>query len=158
MPTIWAIAFAINGILAVGAGHAKDTDHAIHWQALSRTASAITGDIALTDAKLRFGNGAWIGLTLLERDVSNGIALYRILDQANPPLLNGNRLCGAEPPDYLTTHVAGDASGQRELSLHVYRYAGQLKIADLPLRADGPPEQSLCAIYNYALDDRQSPR
>lgn len=140
---VWA------GTLSGGGLAAGAPDSLSQWAALSRTATAITGDIQLDDSKVVFANGVTIGLRLVEDDAGSGTKLYQVTPGANPVLLNGNYLCGPTAVNYVLTQVSGDAPGQRELSFSVYRYPGTLTLADLPLSADAPPDRSLCAIYHY---------
>jgi len=114
------------------------------WLAMSRTATAITGDIDLNNHAIVFQNGAQIQIKAIEKRPTDGLTLYRVLSRTNPELLNGNTLCASEPVDYLTVQLSS-----REMSLTVYRYPDELVLAQLPLPTTASPERSLCAIYNY---------
>jgi hypothetical protein len=116
----------------------------MRWLAMSRTATAITGDIALDNHTIVFQNGAQIQIKAIENRSADGLTLYRVLSRTNPELLNGNTLCASEPVDYLTVQMSS-----REMSLTVYRYPDELVLAQLPLPTTASPERSLCAIYNY---------
>ena len=119
------------------------------WQAMSRTAEAITGDVTLSDTKLTFANGDSIGLALLEHDAQAGQTLYRVTPPTNPELLNGNRLCGNKPVDYLVVQAKGNPPGQSDMQLMAYYYPERLKLADLPLKDKDDIKRMMCALYTY---------
>src|SRR5258708_7928170 len=76
-----------------------------HWEAYSRSAEGITGDIDLSSSKITFQNGTVLELsyvgtaTGLIQNISKGqpAKIYRIVKPQNPILLHGNRLCDQSP-------------------------------------------------------------
>jgi len=119
------------------------------WQAMSRTAMGVTGDVTLSDTKLTFANGDSIGLALLEHDAQSGQTLYRVTPPTNPALLNGNQLCGNQAVDYLVVQATGDQPGQSDMQLMAYYYPERLKLADLPLKDKDDIKRMMCALYTY---------
>ena len=120
-----------------------------HWQALSRTATGVTGDITLSNAKLTFANQASISLEPIDQDTSTGQTLFRVTSRANPELLNGNLLCGDKRVDYLVVQSSDDVPGQSDLQLMAYYYPGPLQLSDLPLRDKDDINRQMCALYTY---------
>jgi hypothetical protein len=106
------------------------------WIATSSTSMAITGNIVVTENSIRFGNGNVVGLN------PTGVPeVFTLLPPGtNPVLLQGNRLCGEQPPTYVTLYREG-----RSLALSVYDGP------DMP----GTPTQltsmqpGMCASYFY---------
>jgi hypothetical protein len=96
------------------------------WQAISNTAASITGDITVTPDRIAFAGGQALILsqpTALPRFRAEGSLVaatrYRVASPADPPLLNGNRLCGGKGPTPVTYIVlwkprklAGDTDPQ----------------------------------------------
>ncbi|MCD8505367.1 MAG: hypothetical protein LRY53_11705 [Burkholderiaceae bacterium] len=120
-----------------------------YWQALSRTASGITGDITLTDTQLTFGNQASISISPIEHDADAGQTLFRVTSKTNPELLNGNLLCGNNAVDYLVVQISGDVPGQSDMQLMAYYYPEQLHLKDLPLKNLDDIKRQMCALYTY---------
>jgi hypothetical protein len=118
------------------------------WQAMSRTATGITGDITVTPQRITFQNGASIEIQAVDQDLDNGLTLYQVLSKTNPVLLNGNQLCGQAPVDYLTLQQLG-ADRAADLSMTLYYYPDSLRLKDLPLRDQSDQTRTMCAIYNY---------
>ena len=117
--------------------------------AYSRTATSITGDIALTgppEARLlTFETGADMGLSPVGRVMSNWVlggdehwlgAVYAVKDDPGG-LKNGNWLCGADQP---ATFVVFSAQADFVL-MAVYSGAR-------PENADAP---NLCATFTYTV-------
>ncbi|WP_462322359.1 hypothetical protein [Halochromatium sp.] len=114
------------------------------WEALSNTATSITGDIQVADDAIMFGDGTRLAMSA-EGSVTGHWgdqqgpvegAIYRLELPADPTLLHGNRFCGL--PDNKVSYVVL-APFDEGLSLLVY--TGDAK----PM-----PDASPCAIYNYA--------
>ena len=120
-----------------------------HWQALSRTATGITGDITLTATKLTFANQTSIDLATIEQDANTGQTLYRVTSKTNPELLNGNFICGNKPIDYIVVRVSGKTPGQSDMQLMAYYYPGQLQLSDLPLKDKDDVNRMMCALFTY---------
>jgi hypothetical protein len=72
-----------------------------HWDAFSRSAEGITGDIDLSSSRIVFQNGTALELSyvgsipgIIENTPGNlPTQIYRILKPQNPILLHGNPLC-----------------------------------------------------------------
>jgi len=118
------------------------------WQAMSRTATGITGDITVTPDKLVFGNGASLNIALVDQNDDGTLRLYQVTSKTNPVLLNGNLLCGRAPINYLTLEKVGN-SRRADLSMTIYYYPGELRLADLSLQDQSDTTRTPCAIYNY---------
>jgi hypothetical protein len=79
-----------------------------HWEAVSTTALAITGDVTFAPDRITFGNGPSLPLapagTVPGFDWSGKktATLYSVTAPANPVLLHGNRLCGGREPPPVT--------------------------------------------------------
>jgi hypothetical protein len=110
---------------------------AARWTATSSTAMAITGDIAVAADSITFGNGASIGIKQAAPDRPD---VFIIDPPSNPVLLQGNGLCGDQPPTFLTLYRDGGS-----LALSVFDGP------DMPPSPAGaldtPP--GLCATYHY---------
>ncbi|OAS24989.1 hypothetical protein [Methylobacterium platani] len=114
-----------------------------HWSALSKTAMAITGDIALSPARL-VAAGRTLPLAVAA-DVADfgtvaGPAPARILavtKPADPVLLHGNTLCGV-PVRWIVAYRRDDG---RRLTLAVF--GGEAR----PSAESGP---GLCRTFSYA--------
>lgn len=119
------------------------------WQAMSTTAISITGDISLSDHAITFANGESLALELVEKDQQTGQTLFRVATKANPELLNGNRICGGQPIDYLLEQQSGEAAGQSEMQLMAYYYPEELRLNDLPLKDPNDIKRMMCALYTY---------
>lgn len=113
------------------------------WSALSRTAQAITGDIALSPTRL-VAAGRSLPLAVAA-DVPAFATLtgpvpariLRVAKPVDPVLLRGNHLCGA-PVRWI---VAYRSEGGRRLTLAAF--TGDA----LPASESGP---GLCATFSYA--------
>lgn len=141
MKTRILMAALLAGGLAQGAA-AADLDG--KWDALSNTATSITGNIEVAEHAITFQNGTKLGIaaegsaegTWGGQQASVEGAIYRLDPPADPTLLNGNQFCGL--PDNKATYVVL-APLDGGLSLIVY--TGDAKPT---------PDADPCAIYNYA--------
>ncbi|MGX7706445.1 hypothetical protein [Methylobacterium sp. Gmos1] len=113
------------------------------WSALSLTAQAITGDIALSPTRL-VAAGRSLPLAVAADIPAFGTLagpvaarILRVTRPVDPVLLRGNRLCGA-PVRWI---VAYRREGGRRLTLAAF--TGN----DLPASESGP---DLCATFSYA--------
>jgi hypothetical protein len=113
------------------------------WEAMSTTAISITGNIQVASDAITFGEGTRLGMSAVGsakgtwgdlRDSGEGL-IYRLEPPADPPLLQGNRLC--RMPGEKVTYVVL-APFDDGLSLLVY--TGDAKPT---------PDASACASYNY---------
>jgi hypothetical protein len=90
-----------------------------YWKATSKTASAITGDISLSDEKLaiNFSMFTIAQIRTLQPTEINSIFnadantpggnLYRLNIPANKVFFHKNTLCGAESTQWMATYVTG---------------------------------------------------
>jgi len=75
------------------------------WEAVSRTAMAVTGTVQFSADRITFQNGKFLPLapagtiTVSEGRESRPATLYRVTKPDDPVLLQGNRLCGGRTPD-----------------------------------------------------------
>ncbi len=130
--------------LAAPATHGRPAPGEERWEAMSHTATAITGDIRLSPHRLKTARAA---LPLaVARDLPAfkaeggrlvGARVLRVTRPADPVLLNGNRLCGTAPVHWLA--VWRDDGG-KTLSMAVF--SGDA----LPTGLDDP---GLCGTYGY---------
>jgi hypothetical protein len=101
-----------------------------YWRSSSQTASSITGDIVITDAKLTMNFLAWplVPVRALKPieisavfDADGNVAqagnLYRVSISATQRLLHKNTLCGTEQTQWMATWIDGR-------SLHVAFFSG----------------------------------
>jgi hypothetical protein len=124
-----------------GAGAAE------RWQAVSRTATSITGDVLFSSDRIAFKGGKSLGLTpagtisgfAINGQVVPG-AIYRLTRPEDPKLVAGNRLCGSgSPVSYLVVTKPKPTFGDKApRSLSVFT-------------GDAPPSSAAttCADYNY---------
>jgi hypothetical protein len=118
------------------------------WRAVSRTATGVTGDITVTQDQIIFQNGASIQIKAIDQNLETGTTLYQVVSKTNPELLNGNRLCGQAPVDYVTLTQLGPKRAF-DIAMTVYYYPDKLRLKDLPLHDKTDLSRTLCAIYNY---------
>ena len=125
-----------------------------NWRPVSKTASAITGGIVLSEERLMMG---FIPVTIapirhaepaevsavfdLPADSNPGGELYRLNIPANRQLLHRNVLCGAEDTTYMLTTVSGK-------TLQVAFFSGA-KLPDLKPEAVANTT-SLCGTFTYS--------
>lgn len=128
------------------------------WQPLSTTASGITGEIILTDKQITFANQKTLALEPIEHDADTGQTLFKVTDNTNPKLLNGNLLCGLKPVDYLVVQTSGDVPGQSDMQLMAYYYPEALRLSDLPLKDLDSLERQMCALYTYVGPAMSAPK
>ena len=112
------------------------------YVAVSGTAMAVTGDIAMDDFALTFANGKSLAFSALVADrfevegKSVPASVFRVARPADPVLENGNRLCGVGK----VTYVANWAADNDMSVVAVFTGAA-------PPRSDA----SMCASYTYGL-------
>ena len=125
-----------------------------NWRAASKTASAITGGIVLSEERLMMG---FIPVTIapirhaepaevsavfdLPADDDAGGELYRLNLPADRQLLHKNTLCGAEDTTYMLTAVSGK-------TLQVAFFSGG-KLPDLKPEAVANAT-TLCGTFTYS--------
>lgn len=125
-----------------------------NWNALSKTASSITGSIVLSEERLMMG---FIPVTIapirhaeaaevssvfdLPADNNPGGELYRLNIPANRQMLHKNVLCGAEDTTYMLTAVSGK-------TLQVAFFSGG-KLPDLKPDAVAT-STTLCGTFTYS--------
>jgi hypothetical protein len=124
-----------------------------YWRAASRTASSITGDIGLSDAKLTINfvpfsivQARTLGpaevSAAFDADINAGATgiLYRLSVPAAKHFLHHNTLCGTEETQWMATFVAGN-------SLQIALFSG----SDSPIFTVDALRNStdLCATFSY---------
>ena len=139
-------------LLSATALHAQ-TDHG-NWRPVSKTASAITGDISLSEERLMMNFAPFTIASIrhagpaeasavfdLPADGNPGGELYRLNIPADRKLLHKNTLCGAEDTTYMLTSVSGK-------TLQVAFFSG----AKLPdLKPEGVASSTtLCGTFMYS--------
>jgi hypothetical protein len=113
----WFGAVLVCGVVLPVVGAAQDKGN---WRAASKNASAITGDVAITQEKLvvnflaftmaeiRSLNAAEVGAVFDVESGAGGVGtLYRVNVPATRKFLHKNSLCGGEDTQYMVTYVAG---------------------------------------------------
>ncbi|MGX1099963.1 hypothetical protein [Amorphus sp. MBR-141] len=141
MKTRMMLAALVACGLAQGAA-AADFDG--EWDALSNTATSITGNIEIAAKTIQFQNGTKLGIAPAGSAEGNWGGqsasvegeIFKLAPPADPELLNGNKFCGM-PGNPATFVVLTPLDGG--LSLIVY--TGD---------ATPTPNSDPCAIYNYA--------
>lgn len=115
------------------------------WHAMSTTATAITGDIRVSAAEIRFQNGAKLKLAVTDHP-----GVLRVAEAANPVLNNDNLLCGQAPPTFV---VFGRDEGTESLDGSSVLYLKVYNAKQLPPASDAIGMNSsgagFCALYNY---------
>jgi hypothetical protein len=138
-----ALLLGVSGAWAAAAGE--------HWEAVSTTAMAITGDVTFSPERITFGNGNSLPLatsgTMPEFGAATGAVnatLYKVTAPDDPALLHGNRLCGGRAPQLVTfiaiwkPALVGSDIDPRSLAA----FSGSVR----PTAAGGP---GFCGTYNY---------
>ncbi len=101
------------------------------WQALSQTASCVTGDTILPDAKVPF----------------------RMTSKGNPALLNGNLLHSSKPVNYLVIHASATGtpyvSGQSDMQPMTNDDPALRHLKDLPLNVQDVIYRQMCALDTH---------
>jgi F0F1-type ATP synthase membrane subunit c/vacuolar-type H+-ATPase subunit K len=143
-------AVLVCGLACLGTGGAQDKGY---WRAASKNASAITGDIALSNEKLAINflpftmaeihslNATEIGAVFDVESGAGGVGtLYRVVVPATRKFLHKNSLCGGEDTQYMVTYAVGK-------SLQVAFFSG----AAAPLLTMDAIQNStdLCGTFSY---------
>ncbi|HEY6490037.1 MAG: hypothetical protein WCC26_07220 [Terracidiphilus sp.] len=124
-----------------------------YWRAASRTASSITGDVALSDSKLtidffvfplvqaRTLQPAEVSAAF-DADINAGATgvLYHVTVPAARRFLHHNTLCGTEDTQWMATYVSG-----RNLQIAFFSGA-EAPVFTLDAIADST---SLCGTFTY---------
>ena len=147
---LWQLAFAVLLVVCSISLTAQDRGY---WRAASSNAAAVTGEIALSNAKLiiNFASFPFVQVRRLnaaesaavfDADVHSGIegALYRLRIPADHKFLHKNTLCGEEVTTWMATYVSGK-------SLQVAFFSGDAE----PVFKFGAVQNSpaLCGVYTY---------
>jgi hypothetical protein len=137
---IVTVAFAAV-LCCINAALADDDDYP-SWRPNNPEATSITGPIIVLPNRLHAGN-ANIPLMLdstvaVFKPGQNSIParIYAVTTADNPPLLNGNTLCGDTPPKWIVVVP------QPPLGLEIDAFTS----ADKPTGADSP---GLCKAFSY---------
>ena len=124
-----------------------------YWRAASSNSTAITGDIALSNAKviINFASFPFVQVrrlnpaesaSVFDADVNSGIegALYRLRIPADHKFLHKNTLCGDEVTTWMATYVSGK-------TLQMAFFSGDTE----PIFKFGAVQNSpaLCGVYTY---------
>jgi hypothetical protein len=134
MSRLLALAVGSLALAATPAG-------AERYEATSKTAMAITGDISMDDFAITFANGKSLKFDELVSDSfvvggeTVGASVYSVKSPADPVLLHGNRLCGEGKVTYLATYGAGD---------------GMTAVAVFTTQDAPSSDAEMCASYTYA--------
>lgn len=125
-----------------------------YWRAESSNATAITGDLSLSDSKITINFNAFIvaqirrlhtaeATALFEADPGSGGAgnLYRLNVPAAKRFLHKNTLCGSDDTQWLATYVEGR-------TMHVAFFSG----TDMPVLTTDALANStdLCGTFSYS--------
>lgn len=144
---------AIVGSLLAGCLSAP-AQEAGAWRASSSTAESITGDIAISDAKLFINFSAFPASRIralesgevsavFDADSSTGVRgnLYRLNIPGSKKFMHHNTLCGSEDTQWMATYVEGR-------TLHVAFFSGQ----KMPVFTRDAISNStdLCGTFSYA--------
>jgi len=147
---LWQLAFAVLLVVCSISLTAQDRGY---WRAASSNAAAVTGEIALSNAKviINFASFPFVQVRRLnaaesaavfDADVHSGIegALYRLRIPADHKFLHKNTLCGEEVTTWMATYVSGK-------SLQVAFFSGDAE----PIFKFGAVQKSpaLCGVYTY---------
>jgi hypothetical protein len=145
-------------VLASGftvAGSSLAAEEVERWQATSTTALSVTGDIAFAPDKMQFQNGQSLSLAIIGHlsgfeamGETVDATVYRVTAPADPPLKNGNHLCGSGSRALSVTYIAiwtpealpGDTSPRSMAA-----FSGK----DPPHSAGSPDS---CGVYSYDSD------
>ncbi len=92
-------------MLAGSVGAASCAVAAERWDAVSRTATAVTGNVVFSPDRILFKGGKTLTLapagTIPNYEINGQIvpgAVYRLTRPEDPKLVGGNRLCGSGKP------------------------------------------------------------
>jgi hypothetical protein len=103
VPPVLGLAF-LPGVFGVWAAAAGE-----HWEAVSTTAMAITGDVTVSPDRITFANDKSFPLAPAGTVPQFGAptdqvsaTLYKVTAPDDPLLLHGNRLCGGRAPQPVT--------------------------------------------------------
>jgi hypothetical protein len=128
---------ALAAVLFLSVSNPALAKKAARWTATSTTSIAITGNIAVSADSIKFGNGKSIHIEPVGPDRPE---VFRVDPPANPLLLNGNRLCGDEPPTFVSLFRDGGS-----LTLYVFEGA---EAPSSPFGLVGV-QPGMCASYHY---------
>lgn len=134
MPLIGSLSLICN--LAV-AGNAQAASQ--KWGALSSTAIAVTGSVALSKKRLRLENGEVVPWRQVKQE--GMFRLYEFTSEANPLLGAENQLCGDGPPSFALVHDNGT-----RMTLSVFERHSQPELNSMTHKQYG-----FCASYLYML-------
>jgi hypothetical protein len=137
-------------LLALAAAAAPATSQ--HWQAVSNTATSITGDVTFTPSRIVFANGKSLDIRSVStgsishasstpHGTAKGFQLYEVLTKGNPKLLHGNVLCD-EGATYLSVAVSPEHSGPTTVFVNVSNGEAAPRSWD---------SNELCASFTYEL-------
>ncbi len=136
------IALAAAAVLLLGQAQAAAGGVDGRWKPSSTTSVSITGPIELAPDRLT-AQGANFPLRLVAEPAAFGseqgarpARLFAVTRPTNPPLLNGNRLCGPEPATWIVVQPTPPDG------LQVTAFIGRRK----PTGEDSP---GMCGVFFY---------
>ena len=133
---------AFAAALSIANATLADDDDYPSWRPNSTTASSITGPIIVQPTRLHAVNADFrLRLDSSVADFRSGqgsipARIYAVTSTTNPPLLNGNKLCGDTPPTWIVVVP------QPPMGLEIDAFTG----ADKPAT---PASPGLCKTFSY---------
>ncbi|MCS3407135.1 lysozyme inhibitor LprI family protein [Serratia sp. AKBS12] len=136
--------------------HGKVDDFPVYWQAQSKTAYSITGDILFADASILLAGAKPLHVSLVKQldqtramgddgfDSADKLSLYKVEGAKATQLISGNYLCDEKTkPSFIVTAVSQDA---KQLSIAVFSGA------EAPVWKKSYLENTLtlCGTYGYS--------
>ncbi|HHB1426360.1 TPA: lysozyme inhibitor LprI family protein [Serratia odorifera] len=110
--------------------HGKVEEFPVYWQAQSKTAYSITGDILLANTSILLAGAKPLHLSFVKRldqtramgdgdfDSADNLSLYKVEGAEATPLISGNYLCDEKTkPSFIVTAASQDA---KQLSIAVF--------------------------------------
>ena len=137
MKTLVAATLLLGLAQAAAAGTAEGP-----WKPSSTTSVSITGPIVLAPGRLTAA-GADFPLRLVAQPPAfrseqgaRPAQIFAVTAPVNPPLLNGNRLCGAEPATWIVVQPIAEGG------LEITAFTG-------PRKPPGEDSPNLCGVFFY---------
>jgi hypothetical protein len=117
-----------------------------HWQALSTTAMAVTGDVTMTPARMSFSDGKYLNVAYAGsgRDGKKTVWFYRITTVHQPILIRGNTICQTTPSYVAVEYVHDNTVTPTGVTIYVSFYNSKKR--PVSLNTDG-----FCSSYTYDL-------
>lgn len=143
MPIVISLFVAFSATTAAqtlteAGGLNRDAPEVGNWEAFSRTAYSITGDISVSKQGIRFENGEQLEWREIER-TQLGVR-YAVETTHNPTLINGNTMCGNRSIKEVVFQ-----GYQGLLFMKVSEQAGGLHMTSDPFDST-----AMCGLYTYS--------